>query len=115
MSTGWMMTPEELKRVGERINNLCNVREGWTRPDDTLSPRVLQERLPTGVATGAGLTQEELDYMVAGYYQARGWDPDGLVPRSQREELGLLDQGVGACFPGHLMSGLETVVKFELR
>ena len=90
--TGWDMTPEELKKAGERINNLkklFNIREGWVREDDTLPPRVLQEELPTGVVAGVGLTREELDMMIAGYYRARGWTEDGLVPDGKIRELGL--------------------------
>jgi aldehyde:ferredoxin oxidoreductase len=90
--TGWPMTAEELRRAGERINNLkklFNLREGWTRSDDTLPPRVLQETLPDGVAAGTGLTQHELDYMIASYYQARGWTAEGLIPPEKLEELGL--------------------------
>jgi aldehyde:ferredoxin oxidoreductase len=40
--TGWPMTAEELRHVGERINTLkklFNIREGWQRADDTLPPR----------------------------------------------------------------------------
>ena len=92
--TGYPMTPEELRRVGERTNSLkklFNIREGWTRADDTLPPRALQETLPTGVAAGVGLSAEELDMMVASYYRARGWTEDGLVPQEKLEELGLAD------------------------
>ena len=94
MITGWEMSPDELKQAGERINNLkklFNIREGWRRQDDTLPPRVLQEKLPTGVVAGVGLTQEELDYMIAGYYQARGWNEDGSVPDAKLTDLALLD------------------------
>ena len=92
MITGWQMTPDGLKLAGQRINNLkklFNMREGWTREDDTLPPRVLQEKLPTGVAAGVGLTREELDFMIGGYYRARGWTEDGLIPESKLAELGL--------------------------
>ncbi len=92
--TGWPMTPEELRKAGERINNLkklFNIREGWTRADDTLPPRVLSETLPSGVARGVGLAREELDMMVAAYYRARGWTEDGLVPEEKLRELGLED------------------------
>ena len=94
MITGWEMSPDELKQAGERINNLkklFNIREGWSRQDDTLPPRSLQEKLPTGVVAGVGLTQEELDYMIAGYYRARGWNEDGSVPNAKLADLGLLD------------------------
>ncbi len=92
--TGWPMTPDQLKQAGERINNLkklFNIREGWVRSDDTLPPRVLQEKLPTGVARGVGLSREDLDMMIGGYYQARDWTEDGQVPDSKARELGLAD------------------------
>jgi aldehyde:ferredoxin oxidoreductase len=94
MITGWDMSPGDLKQAGERIHNLkklFNIREGWSRQDDALPPRTLQEALPTGVAAGVGLTQDELDYMVAGYYRSRGWNEDGSVPDSKLADLGLLD------------------------
>lgn len=94
MVTGWEMTAEDLRRCGERISNLkklFNLREGWTRADDTLPQRTLEEPLPTGVAAGVGLTREELDFMIAGYYQARGWTVDGMIPEDKLAELGLLD------------------------
>ena len=94
MVTGWAISPDELKVAGERINNLkklFNIREGWTRADDTLPSRVLEEKLPTGVAAGVGLTTEELDMMVQSYYRARGWTEDGLIPEAKLRELGLLD------------------------
>ena len=94
MITGWDMSFDELKQAGERIHNLkklFNIREGWSRRDDALPPRTLQEPLPTGVVAGVGLTQEELDYMIAGYYRARGWNDDGSVPDTKLAELGLLD------------------------
>ena len=92
MVTGWDMTAGELRRCGERISNLkklFNIREGWTRPDDTLPPRTLEETLPDGVAAGVGLSREDLDYMIAGYYRARGWTEDGLIPEGKLTELGL--------------------------
>ena len=92
--TGWDMTQAQLKQAGQRINNLkklFNIREGWTRADDTLPPRALQEKLPTGVVEGIGLTPEELDLMVQGYYRARGWTEDGLIPDQKLSELELMD------------------------
>ena len=92
--TGWPITPDQLKQAGQRINNLkklFNIREGWTRADDTLPPRALQEKLPTGVVEGIGLTPEELELMIQGYYRARGWTEDGLIPDQKLRELDLLD------------------------
>ncbi len=92
--TGWPMSAAGLKQAGERINNLkkqFNIREGWTRSDDNLPPRVLHEPLPTGVAKGIGLTAPDLDMMIRGYYQARGWTEDGLIPDEKLRKLDLLD------------------------
>jgi hypothetical protein len=36
--------------------------------------------LPTGVAQGVGLTKADLDMMIQGYYGARGWTTEGLMP-----------------------------------
>ena len=86
------MTPDELRTCGERINNLkklFNIREGWSRSDDTLPPRILKEKLPDGVMPGAGLTSDELSLMIEGYYSARGWTEDGLIPESKLLELNI--------------------------
>ena len=90
--TGWVVTPSELRQAGERINNLkklFNIREGWTRADDTLPPRLLSEPLPDGVAAGVGLSDQDLDMMISAYYQSRGWNPDGSIPDKKLGELGL--------------------------
>ena len=90
--TGWDVTPNELKKAGERINNLkklFNIREGWTRGDDTLPPRALAEALPDGVAAGIGLSKSDLDMMIDTYYHARGWNTDGSIPDSKLANLGL--------------------------
>jgi aldehyde:ferredoxin oxidoreductase len=92
--TGWQTGPDDLRRAGERINNLkklFNIREGWTRDDDTLPPRVFGEKLTAGVVEGVGLYREDLDMMVRSYYRARGWDDDGLIPEGKLAELGLGD------------------------
>jgi len=90
--TGWPMSGAELHQAGERINNLkklFNLREGWTRVDDTLPDRCLTEALADGPGAGERLTREELDLMIGGYYSARGWDAEGQVPPSKLAELGL--------------------------
>ena len=94
MVTGWDMTVDDLRRCGERITNLkklFNIREGWARSDDTLPPRTLEEPLPDGVAAGVALSKDELDYMIGGYYEARGWTADGLIPEDKLAELGLAE------------------------
>jgi aldehyde:ferredoxin oxidoreductase len=92
--TGFGLTPEEFRRTGERITNLkkaFNIREGWRREDDTLPPRILTDALSDGAVQGVGLTRAELDLMIDGYYRARGWAPDGMIPEAKLQELGLGD------------------------
>jgi aldehyde:ferredoxin oxidoreductase len=92
--TGYPITADELRVAGERINNmkkLFNIREGWQRGDDTLPGRVLTEKLSDGVGQGVGLSGDDLDMMIAGYYRVRGWTPEGDIPMSKLEELGLDD------------------------
>ena len=92
--TGWAVRPDDLKKAGERINNLkklFNIREGWTREEDTLPDRVLTEPLPDGPAAGVGLSGGDLQMMVSAYYRARGWDPDGTIPDSKLDDLEMLD------------------------
>ena len=91
---GFDLTPEEFRRAGERITNLkkaFNIREGWRREDDTLPPRILTDALSDGAAQGVGLSRAELDLMIDGYYRARGWTPDGMIPEAKLQELGLGD------------------------
>ena len=98
--TGWPCSSNELRRIGERIHTLkklFNVREGWQPQDDWLPQRLLSEALPTGVAQGVGLTAAELEEMIQGYYQAREWDKNGLIPEKKLRKLGIStpDAGVG--------------------
>ena len=90
--TGWDYTGTELRRAGERIHTLkklFNIRERWQPEDDWLPERLLCEALPTGVASGVGLSPSELREMVRGYYQARQWEESGFVPARKLEELGI--------------------------
>ena len=91
--TGLVYTPQEIARVGERINNLAkafNVREGFTRDDDTLPRRLMTEPLKAGASKGHLISQNDLDQMLDEYYTARGWDPaTGIPTRKKLVELGL--------------------------
>jgi aldehyde:ferredoxin oxidoreductase len=93
--TGIEMTPEELKRSGERINNvarLFNVREGLGRKDDTLPYKVMHMPIPDeGPSKGAYVTQEELDLLLDDYYMARGWTREGIPTIEKLKELGMDD------------------------
>ena len=79
--------------MGERINNLArafNVREGFTREDDTLPERLMTEPLKAGASKGQFISKEDLKKMLDEYYTERGWDDrTGTPTRRKLTELGL--------------------------
>jgi aldehyde:ferredoxin oxidoreductase len=93
-ATGWEITGEEVRRVGERIVNLermINAREGITRQDDSLPSRFLVEPLPEGSGPSAGSVLE-LEPMLDEYYHARGWDLETGLPTIEKlADLGLAE------------------------
>ena len=92
-TTGWDLTGEDVRRIGERIVNLERLfiaREGITRQDDTLPKRFLEEPMPEGSGPSVG-SVVELEPMLDEYYRARGWDIEtGLPTRNKLNELGLV-------------------------
>jgi aldehyde:ferredoxin oxidoreductase len=91
--TGLAFTPEEIQKVGERVNNLAkaiNVREGFTRADDTLPERLMNEPLKAGSSKGQVISREDLDKMLDEYYSLRGWDvKTGMPTREKLTDLRL--------------------------
>lgn len=90
--TGFKISSDELMKAGERVWNLkrCfNIREGFTRKDDTLPKRLL-EPVQTGPTKGEKV--EDLDGLLDEAYEAFGWDKKtGTPTRKKLEELGLKD------------------------
>ena len=93
--TGYDMTPEDLKKAGERINTvarLINRREGLGRKDDTLPWKVMNMPIPDdGPVKGAVVTQDELDLLLDDYYESRGWTLEGVPTAEKLKELGMDD------------------------
>jgi aldehyde:ferredoxin oxidoreductase len=91
--TGLSLSPEEVMKVGERVNNLArafNVQEGFTRADDTLPERLMTEPLQVGASKGHMISKEDLDKMLDEYYSLRGWDVEtGTPSRAKLTDLGL--------------------------
>ncbi len=88
--TGLPTSADDLRRAGERINNLkklFNIRQGWTRADDTLPPRVLID----DSAAPTTLSRPWLDQMVSAYYGVRGWDDDGMISTEHLQRIGLAE------------------------
>lgn len=85
--TGIDITEEELMKIGTRIYNLerkFNSEAGFTRADDTLPPRFLSEKLPSGASRNRLV---ELDRMLDEYYQLRGWNNNGVPEEDTLKEL----------------------------
>lgn len=88
-ATGIDYTPDEAVLAGERIWNLerlFNLEAGLSAADDTLAPRLLEERMPEGAAQGKVV---DLYRMRAEYYQLRGWTAEGVPEQDTRQRLGL--------------------------
>jgi aldehyde:ferredoxin oxidoreductase len=96
-ATGFEFTPEDYVRTGERIWNLTRllaVRNGISRKDDTLPPRIMKDPMPAGPAKGELISQKTLDTMLDEYYELRGWDKDGIPTEEKLKELGLRSEPV---------------------
>jgi aldehyde:ferredoxin oxidoreductase len=88
--TGIEYPTGDLIKTGERIwtlERLYNLREGFTRADDTLPPRLLNEPA-TGASEG---WVSHLEPMLEEYYRTRGWDPNGVPSPAKLRDLGLLE------------------------
>lgn len=82
---------EDLLRVGERawnLERLYNLREGFTRADDTLPRRLLEEAVPEGPSAGHTV---RLAPMLEEYYEFRGWDQEGVPTAGRLQTLQLQD------------------------
>jgi aldehyde:ferredoxin oxidoreductase len=83
---------EELLKIGERIFNLeraFNLREGFTKKQDTLPDRVVKEPMPEGPSKGQIF---EINPLLDEYYRERGWNlKTGIPEKTKLLELGLKD------------------------
>ncbi|MDH5695967.1 MAG: aldehyde ferredoxin oxidoreductase family protein [Dehalococcoidia bacterium] len=83
--------PAYLDKIGERIiclERLFNVREGFSRKDDTLPARMLTEPLKNaGPATGQVI--RKLDTLLDEYYDALGYTGKGIPSIEKLRQMGL--------------------------
>jgi aldehyde:ferredoxin oxidoreductase len=89
--TGWGYSNEESMNIADRIytlERLFNVREGFSKEDDTLPWRCLNEPMPNGPAKGNIVP---LERMLTEYYKERGWNKNGIPKRETIHRLGLAD------------------------
>ena len=85
---------ETISVLGRRIwtmTRLFNMREGFSKKDDTMPPRIQLDPLPEGVTKGRFVSQQAFDKMLTEYYRLWGWDEDGAPTPTSIDELGLSD------------------------
>jgi aldehyde:ferredoxin oxidoreductase len=87
-SIGIHITEDDFSAVGERVYNLTrqfNVREGFSRTDDTLPTRFTEPRQDTGWY----IKSEDFTTLLEEYYQLRGWDENGIPTSKTLNRLNL--------------------------
>ena len=94
--TGREMSWEEMLKVSERVWHLTrafSVREiqGFGRSHDQPPARFHKDPVPFGPNQGHKLTQQEIQALLDEYYQARGWDENGIPTPETLREQGLED------------------------
>jgi aldehyde:ferredoxin oxidoreductase len=88
-TTGAGYTVDSLLEAGDRIYTLERMfltNAGFSRADDTLPARMLEEPMPGGPAKGHVV---ELDQMLDEFYTLRGWDENGIPTPEKLQALGL--------------------------
>lgn len=91
--TGQQYTTEELFAFSEKVWNLT--RAFWTREVEGFGrafdqpPARMYEEMPDGPTKGARVTQDMVDQLLDGYYEAYQWDKNGLPTARRLREVGL--------------------------
>ena len=88
-ATGFDYTLPEFMQVGERIVNLTrsfNVREGFSKKDDMLPWRAVNEPAPEGGCKGMTAKSEKI---LSKYYHIAGWTENGIPKKEKLLELRL--------------------------
>ncbi|MBW2206487.1 MAG: aldehyde ferredoxin oxidoreductase family protein, partial [Deltaproteobacteria bacterium] len=86
-ATGWDLTPEELRTIAERAWNttrLFNVREGFTKQDDTLPGRLFAQSSTAGPSKGQVVDRDAFEKMIEEYYEVAGWDRATGIPTDEK-------------------------------
>ncbi len=86
---GTEFTDADVLEAGDRIWNverLFNMANGYTKDDDTLPKRLLEEPIPDGPSKGH---VHRLSELLPEYYEVRGWDENGVPTKEKLAELGI--------------------------
>jgi len=87
--TGYNLTEEQLHFNAEKIFNMermYNVKNGFSRKDDTLPKRFTEEPMTFGESKGQVV---DLQPMLDNYYAIMGWDNNGIPTEEKLKALGL--------------------------
>lgn len=91
--TGIDWDADKFMQAGERIftlEKMFNIREGFTRKDDTLPDRFFAEPFTVGPEKGATLDRRDFAEMMDTFYADREWDIKTTRPSDKKlEQLGL--------------------------
>jgi aldehyde:ferredoxin oxidoreductase len=91
--TGWTLDYTQARKIAERQWNMIRcfaAREGFTRQDDTLPIRFMEEPVPEGPMKGSVIPRETLEGLKDQYYDYRGWDKKtGNPTKAKLKELNL--------------------------
>lgn len=94
LATGKKITVNRLKKAAWRIDTttrIFNIREGATRKDDILPPRLMNEPVPSGPAKGhkAFISKRDFEQCLDRYYELRGWNRNGEPTSETVKKLGI--------------------------
>ncbi len=87
-ATGWNLEMSDLLQIGERATNMArifNLREGFSRQDDTLPERIFQG-LENGPLQGIPYPRDGFEQALSTLYGLKGWDKETGVPTKDRLE-----------------------------
>jgi aldehyde:ferredoxin oxidoreductase len=90
-ATGWDLTIQAVLQIGERATNMArafNIREGFTRADDTLPERLFQP-LESGALKDVAISKSDFENAIRELYQQKGWTREGVPTRAKLRELGI--------------------------
>lgn len=85
-------TEDSVKVVGKRIwtlTRLFNLREGFSKEDDSIPMRVYLDPLPEGNPKGKVVSQQDFQTMLSEYYKLFGWNEQGRPTLETLRELDL--------------------------
>jgi len=92
--TGMTKSWEELLKISERIWHLTrafSVREinGFGRHLDFPPARLYEDPIADGPSQGHALSRDDIENLLNWYYEARGWDQNGIPTRETLARVGL--------------------------